>query len=317
MISIVICTHNPSWDILRRCLAALSAQQNVPGQTELIVIDNASSPPVTLPTDFTLPPVIDSVRIVVEQKLGLTPARHRGLQEARGEVVVFVDDDNFLDPHYIATVAEFFQQNPKAGAAGGRCLGTFDNPPPPWFGMVEEYLAISDQGDQPMCVKDSPWWTPVGAGLAVRRIPTLAVFERPFLLVDRQGKSLSSGGDTEMCCRLCLSGYELWYVPGLKLRHFIPERRLEHAYLLRLVDGIGHSQAYLEIYRMPAGRRSRLLTLRRAIYFGRLGLAQKWHSWRAKGTAERIRAQLKARQYLRQCYYMTGLSFNPPPIWPA
>ena len=40
-------------------------------------------------------------RHVREDELGLTPARLRGVAEAVAELLVFVDDDNILDPDYL------------------------------------------------------------------------------------------------------------------------------------------------------------------------------------------------------------------------
>lgn len=311
-ISVAICTHNPAADILRRCLAALCAQTGLPPRTELVVVDNGSQPPVTLPPGGTTLPGFASVRIVREERLGLTHARHRALQEARGDVVVFVDDDNFLGPDYLAVAAQFFAEHPLAGAAGGRCFGAYESTPPAWLGIAADYLAISDQGEKPFHLTEPSWWAPVGAGMAVRRAAALETFARPMLLTDRRGKSLSSGGDTEICYRICRAGHELWYVPALALEHYMPAWRFDPAYLLKLAHGIGQSQAILELYRMPADRRSGLLAFRRAVYFGRQGLAFKRQAARASDATARLGAQMKAVHFLTQARTLLGLCFNLP-----
>lgn len=311
-ISVAICTHNPVAATLARCLTALRAQKDIPSGTELLVVDNASQPPITLPPEFASLPGFASVRIVREEELGLTHARQRALQEAQGAVVVFVDDDNFLRPDYLAVTAQFFSEHPQAGAAGGRSLGVYETPPPAWLRTAADYLAIADHGDQPFKLNEPGWWAPAGAGMAVRRDLAMQAFSRPMLLSDRRGKALSSGGDTEICYRICRQGYELWYVPELVLEHYMPAARLDPAYLLRLTRGIGQSQAILEIYRMPEDRRSALLALRRAIYFGRLGLAQKWHARNAVDDTARIGAQMRATHLLAQSSTLFGLCFNLP-----
>ncbi len=313
-ITVAICTHNPNPEILRRCLAALRAQRNVPSSTELIVVDNSSLPPVTVPSEFSVLPGFNATRVVREETLGLTHARHRALQEATGEIVVFVDDDNFLAPDYLAVVAQFFTDHPQAGAAGGRCLGEYESPPPAWIASVAAYLAISDQGNQAFHMTQPGWWAPVGAGMAVRRQAALQAFAKPMLLTDRQGKSLSSGGDTEICYRLCRAGHQLWYVPTLNLEHFMPVWRIEPAYLLKLAEGIGQSQAILEIYRLPDERRGPLLALRRAIYFARQGLVYKWRALRATEEGERISAQIQATHLLTQAGSLFGLCFHLPRV---
>lgn len=311
-ISVAICTHNPDRDILRRCLAALRTQTAVPSQTELIVVDNGSQPPVTLPPEFATLPGFAVVRTVREERLGLTHARHRALQEARGEVVVFVDDDNFLRPDYLAVAAQFFAEHPQAGAAGGRCFGAYESTPPAWLSVAADYLAISDHGEKPFHLTEASWWAPVGAGMAVRRAGALAAFARPMLLTDRRGKSLSSGGDTEICYRICRAGQELWYVPALALEHYMPAWRFDPAYLLKLARGIGESQAILELYRIPDDRRTRLLACRRALYFGRQGWAFKRQAARATDETARLGAQMKAVHFLTQARTLLGLCFHLP-----
>ncbi len=311
-ITVAICTHNPAMDIFTRCLEALRGQIGIPPQTELLVVDNASQPSLTLPPEFVTLPGFSSVRVVREERLGLSHARYRALQEAVGEVVIFVDDDNFLRPDYLAVTARFMAEHPQAGAIGGRCLGVYQSTPPAWLDAVAAYLAIYEHGDKPFCLHEPGWWAPAGAGMVVRRDPALKAFAKPMFLVDRQGKSLSSGGDTEICYRISRQGHELWYVPELALEHYMPVARLDPAYLLKLARGIGQSQAILELYRMPEDRRSALLALRRAIYFGRLGLAQKWHARNAVDDTARIRAQMQATHLLAQSSALLGLCFNLP-----
>jgi hypothetical protein len=64
--------------------------------------------------------------------------------------------------------------------------------------------------------------------------------ERP-LLADRVGTRLVSGGDVELALRVG-AAHELWYDPRLRLRHLIPARRTEYAYLARLTRGLGTSK---------------------------------------------------------------------------
>ena len=72
-ISVVICSHNPREDYLRRVLAALKAQTLPKEQWELLLIDNASKEPLAGRWVFWHP----YARIIRENQLGLTPARLR------------------------------------------------------------------------------------------------------------------------------------------------------------------------------------------------------------------------------------------------
>ena len=98
MLSVIICTHNPRTDYFGRCLTALKAQTLPREEWELILIDNASVRDKALHPDLSWHP---GARLVHEAKLGLTPARLRGIREASGDLLVFVDDDNVLEGDYL------------------------------------------------------------------------------------------------------------------------------------------------------------------------------------------------------------------------
>src|SRR3989337_147732 len=97
-LSVIICTHNPRPDYLRRALDALKAQTLPLEQWELLFIDNASRERLADLWDISWHPHARHVR---ESELGLTPARLRGIQESRGEVLVFIDDDNVLASDFL------------------------------------------------------------------------------------------------------------------------------------------------------------------------------------------------------------------------
>ena len=92
-VSVIICTHNPRPDAFRRVLDSLAAQTLPKAQWELLLVDNAS--------DDRLEPRWplswhSNARHVREDQLGLTAARLRGIRESRGDVLIYVDDDNVL-----------------------------------------------------------------------------------------------------------------------------------------------------------------------------------------------------------------------------
>jgi glycosyltransferase involved in cell wall biosynthesis len=273
-VSAIVCTHNPDRALLQRCLDHLRRQNLPSGGAEVVIIDNASSPPLSGDelglTTFPCP-----ARLVREESLGLSHARQRGAAEANGDVVVYVDDDNLLAPDFLDQTARFFAAHPKAGAAGGRIHALSDAALPPWFPAIAGHLAIRDWGGEPRCFSSDSPEAPTGAGLAVRRKVLLAAFEHPLVLADRRGRKLSSGGDTEICYRVRLAGWELWYAPALQLAHVLPARRLELDYLEGLSYQFGVSIPCLEFYTFPTIPCRRIFYLRRALYH--------WREARARG----------------------------------
>ena len=128
MISAVICTANPRVDYFERAVEGILAQEFDSDGWEILVIDNASTSPVAM-----LPIVSQhGLRVVREERVGLTAAKERATREASGEVVVFVDDDNVLAADYLRTVAELFR-DPHLGVVGPHIEAEYEVDPPHWF----------------------------------------------------------------------------------------------------------------------------------------------------------------------------------------
>ncbi len=241
-ISVLLPAHNPHRDRLARTVAGLRAQTLPTSDWELVILDNAS-------TDASAIRALDlgwhsTPRILVEPQLGLTPARLRGIHEAQGDLLVFVDDDNVLAPDYLAVAHRHFTENPKLGAAGGPIEAEFEQPPPDWAGEFFGLLAVHHHGDAPrLAAGDAnagwPDFAPVGAGLCVRReaaqnyVAALAA-EPARRTLDRAGRSLASGGDSDFVFTILHHGWTVGYFPDLRLTHLIPAGRLDPVYLARL-----------------------------------------------------------------------------------
>jgi glycosyltransferase involved in cell wall biosynthesis len=81
---------------------------------EIIVIDNASSDR-TAEIAASRP----GVRVVREDKKGLTKARQRGLEEASGDFIAYTDADTRLPKKWFETALDVFSKNPKAVCLSG------------------------------------------------------------------------------------------------------------------------------------------------------------------------------------------------------
>lgn len=220
---------------------------------EVIVVNNNSSDGTVLVAQqewdkYLLPGV--GFSIVNEQKPGLNNARQKGVQAANYEYLIFCDDDNWLENNFLAIAYDLFKTKPGIGAAGGQCIAEPENgfTLPPWFEDYQNNYAIGKQAEiSGDITKRGYLW---GAGL----ITTKTIFNKcitaafPFLLTDRMGNLLSSGGDTELCSRIILCGYSLYYDERLVLKHFIPGNRLSVDYLDKLLKGINETHAQLSKY---------------------------------------------------------------------
>ncbi len=259
-ISVVICCHNSVKRLGNTLEHILSQEVSAHIPWEILLIDNAS-------TDDTANFALSyfrhknlrsvSYRIIREERLGLSHARRRGFQEARFDILSFIDDDNWVSPKWVENVYQIMVKHPEVGACGGRTEAVFETPPPGWFERHQSKFAIGNQGLQSGDITDTRGYL-WGAGLNVRK-EAWNFLERngfDFYLTDRKGSILLSGGDSELCFALRLSGWKLWYEDALFLRHYIPSNRLTWKYLRKLVYGFGVSSAYLSAYRIVLRRKN-------------------------------------------------------------
>jgi glycosyltransferase involved in cell wall biosynthesis len=242
-LSVVLCTHNPRRPVLDEALAALRRQKELcRGNWELIIVDNASDPSLHGSIDLS---GYGQARIVREERLGLTHARLRGLAEAAGEVLVFVDDDNLLGEDYLRLAAEAISEDRTLGAAGGKSIARYEVPPPPWFDGLGIDLACRDLGETveygswkgvDRADRSYPACAPIGAGLVIRRAvyqayATEVADSAGRLALGRRGADLASGEDNDMVMTVLELGWRVAYLPELRLEHIIPAGRLERDYL--------------------------------------------------------------------------------------
>jgi glycosyltransferase involved in cell wall biosynthesis len=103
LISIVLPTHDRPL-LLKEAIASVKAQTH--SQWELIVVDDASDPPVALDEQDLGG---DRLRLVPNSNArGPSGARNSGMEVASGDVVTFVDDDDLIAPGALALIADAF-----------------------------------------------------------------------------------------------------------------------------------------------------------------------------------------------------------------
>jgi glycosyltransferase involved in cell wall biosynthesis len=98
LLSVVIPTFDRASELTATISSLCASRLRSPGSVELIVVDDGSARPaedhvlaVEVPSRFTL-------RVVRQENQGVGSARNRGFTEARGPVVLFVDDDMIVLP---------------------------------------------------------------------------------------------------------------------------------------------------------------------------------------------------------------------------
>lgn len=243
--TVAICTYNGEsrlLQVLERLRHQLDADQF---NWEIIVVDNNS-------TDLTsevvrkfqaIWPATHSLRYSFEPKQGLAYARQKAVEEATGNIIGFLDDDNLPTNDWLAAAYKFAQTHPQVGAYGSRIFGEFESKPPQDFQRIASLLALTERGAVAHCYEPNKKVLPPGAGLVVRRQVWLDHVPQQLVLDTKTGdRILYRGEDLEALLYIQRAGWEIWYNPEMEIYHQIPHSRLQKDYLMKLCSGIGLSR---------------------------------------------------------------------------
>jgi glycosyltransferase involved in cell wall biosynthesis len=250
-VSVIICCYN-SASRLKSTLYHIAKQQLVlDSGYELIIVDNAShddTQQVALAEWDKLSVPHIPLKIVTEPVPGLSNARKKGMAEATYDYLIFCDDDNWLESDYLSFVFRFFEQHQSVAILGGWATPVIEDKviPPVWFNKFYGNYATGPQSAGVNINMGAVY----GAGMAIRKsvVQSSAYRKMPDILSDRQGKNLTAGGDSELCFKVRLLGYQIAYSDQLKLKHYLPGERLNWDYLKKLNKGFAHSFVPLDLY---------------------------------------------------------------------
>ena len=230
--TVIVCTYNRATS-LRQTLECL-ARQDVPESTswEVIVVDNNSSDN-TKQVLHEAGSLFSGVPLLYEFEgnQGLSYARNHGIQKAKGEVLLFTDDDVCPDSDWTNKILEAMKHL-KCDACGGYIAPIWETKPPKWLTQkLYGFLAIriDETGPKVILDTDEP---PYGANMAFRR----TVFDQVGLFDTtrgRTGNTLASGEDGEMFERILSAGLRVMYCPKARVKHRIEAIRMRRAYFRR------------------------------------------------------------------------------------
>lgn len=302
-ITVAICTYNRC-RLLRNALESLEGIR-IPTDLawEVLVVDNGS-------TDET-PSVVDEfadslpLRRVEEPRGGVSHARNRSVEAARGDTIIWIDDDVELSPGWLEAYREAFERWPEAAFFGGPVRPRFTRDPPGWlregFPEVSEPFPTRELGDRPFEITE-PEELPTGGNYAVRA--TVHRGRRYNAELGRSGTDLVGGEETELLRTLLREGHTGRWVPGAEVHHLIEPSQMNLRYVRRRYRGWGR---YAEYERLREGEKVPLL-------WGR----PRW-AWRAAFENEvkyRLFRPFVAPErwlsFLREASHAQGVLLGPP-----
>ena len=252
-VSVIITAYNRCED-LKKVLDGLHAQQ-VEGKCayEVLVVDNNSTDATKQAVESYMPRFASSeikngcfgLRYLFEARQGKSYALNRGIQEARGEIIAFTDDDVLVDPHWLAHLIECFEKYGCDGV-GGRVVPIYPDNTPQWIRDNPVKLAgivvIADYGEEtkPFDQTMDPF---IGSNYAFKR----KVFEDCGLFRTDLGPGTAAmGEDTELIERLTAKGYSLYYCGAAVIRHPVDIGRLRLKYIAQWHMALGRFAARKE-----------------------------------------------------------------------
>ncbi len=195
-ISVVVCAYDAA-DTLDACLRGI-ARLDYP-DFEVIVVDDGSS------DDTASIAVRHPVRLIRTRNRGLSRARNTGIQEARGDIVAFIDADAWPDPDWLTHLARTFESSDVVGVGG-------PNIPPPGQDMVGACVANAPGGPIHVLRTDREAEHIPGCNMAFRRSALLELggFDPRFRV---------AGDDVDLCWRIEARGWRIGFNPGAVVWH--------------------------------------------------------------------------------------------------
>jgi glycosyltransferase involved in cell wall biosynthesis len=219
-ISVAVCSYNGARTI-RDCCEGLRRLEYP--NFEVIVVDDGS-------TDETAAIAGEyGFRVISTPNRGLGAARNTALEAATGEIVAYIDDDAYPDPHWLSYLAWAFLHTQHAAIGG-------PNLPPPGDGWLADCVANAPGGPVHVLLSDTEAEHVPGCNLAIRksRLEAIGGFDPRYRV---------AGDDVDVCWRLQARGWTIGFHPADLVWH---HRRSSIRAYWRQQVGYGKAEALLE-----------------------------------------------------------------------
>lgn len=248
-ISAIMATFNRA-DYVGRSLATILSQTLDPGDYEVIVVDN-NSRDNTAEVVRRLQASYRNLHYVFEETSGLSYARNRGIEEARGPIICFVDDDIVADKAYLENMLAAFHAHPEVESVGGKVLAMSVEPVHPYWNGFPYLVTTTDFGDKPFYFTDAKHGFPLGVSMAFRRevFDKYGLFNTEF---GRKSDRLMVHEELDLFERILTTPRNCLYEPKALLYHIVMPERMNLLYVMRwhfwygVSDGMLHGMRYAQ-----------------------------------------------------------------------
>lgn len=239
IISFIICTYNRE-KYIYECLSRLASNTEKEGWEIILVNNNSTDNTAAECARFVEDYRPANYHYFIETQQGLSFARNRGIQEARGDWFVFLDDDAMVESDYIAHLKEHLSAHPEAAAYGGPIEPFFEGETPEWLSpWTMIYVSAINMGDRVVVFPKNHY--PIGANMGISReaIEQVGSFNTA---LGRVGNNLMGGEEKDIFNRMSAQEMPILYFPNIKVKHCIPPRRTTDEFIAKLGSGVGQSE---------------------------------------------------------------------------
>ncbi len=229
-ISVIISTHNRAESLRETIESFLRLEWETETSYELLIVDNNS-------TDITKDVVAaymnknPFIKYVFEEKTGVSQARNKGIKEAKGKIIAFMDDDVELDKNWGMEIVKAFRNNPDVYSIGGKNIPVFPEGKPAWIN--NDFLAI--YGDVKMGEEERYFEFPshpYGLNMSFRRevFGKIGMFNAE---LGRRKNILLSNEETGIYYNISRHNLKVLYSPFVIVKHKVPTYRTQKKWILK------------------------------------------------------------------------------------
>jgi glycosyltransferase involved in cell wall biosynthesis len=221
-VTVAIATYNRAAEV-EKTLAGLALIDTAGcPEYEILVVDNNSTDGTGELVGRLAPRFRGRLRCVREENQGLSHARNRAIEEARYEIVAYLDDDVDTDPRWLRNLTATYA-NTDAVVVGGRAFLVYPGPRPRWLGdAIEGLLTKVELGPYRRTAVAGEIY---GVNLSFRKdwLKRAGGFRTD---IGRIGTTLFGGEDDDMVARVAALGGVVIYEPTAAVGHRVPQSRL-------------------------------------------------------------------------------------------
>jgi len=217
----------------------------------LVVDDNSNDRTADVVADFRRR-YLGRFRYLFNPQSGKSNSLNKGIAEAKGEVLAFMDDDVTVEPTWLQRLTTPVLEG-KGTGCGGRILPEWSCTPPQWLPDSGRHplapLAVFDLGLEAGRLTEAPF----GTNMAFHKSVFVKYGGFRTDLGPGAGGEIRHAEDSEFGSRLLAAGEQLWYEPSAIVYHPVPENRLRQQYFLAW--WFDKSRADIRAFGLPADSR--------------------------------------------------------------